>query len=174
MGGAEKFNLDLTQQLSGRGREITLVTTAVSNDLWHHAFEQLTPDVFSLSHFIEWVDYPCFLNTIIRSRQVDAILVTGSHEAYRLLPYLRAQFPQIPILDFLHMVTPDWMDGGFPRLSLLFQSSLDLSLTSCRQVKQWMVEEGGEETRIETCTINVDIEHYKPDLQKRNESYDCK
>ncbi len=169
MGGAEKFNLDLVGQLSDSGWEITIVSTAVSPDPWQPEFERLTPDVFSLSHIIEWADYPRFLKTIIRSRQIDTILVTGSHEAYRLLPYLQAQFPETPILDFLHMVTPNWMEGGFPRYSLLFQSSIELTITSSQQVKNWLIANGADQNRIEVCTTNVHVDTWKPDRDKRNE-----
>ena len=169
MGGAEKFNLALTRQLIIRGWEVTIITTAPSNDPWQHEFESIIPDVFSLNHFIEWRDYPRFINTIIHTRKIDAILVSASHEAYRLLPYLRAQFPQIPILDFLHMVTPDWMNGGFPRLSIIFQSYLDLSITSCQQVKNWMISEGDKADHIAVSTINVDTDLFHPDIQKREE-----
>ncbi len=168
-GGAEKFNLDLMHQLSQRGWEITIATTLPSDNPWQHEFEKVTPDVFPMNNFLEWAEYPRFLTYLIKSRQFDALLITASQEAYRLLPYLRANFPDLPILDYIHFVTPDWMDGGFPRLSMLFHSSLDLHVVTSQQVKNWMVNEGAEERRIEVCTANVDIHDWHPDKQKRAE-----
>lgn len=171
VGGAEKFNLDLIKQLSLKGWEITIATTAQSDNRWQYEFEWVTPDVFLINNFVEYQNLPQFLSYLIQSRQVDIILVSASHEAYRLLPYIRDRFPQIPILDYNHFVTPDWMDGGFPRLSLLFQSSIDLSIVSCHQVKNWMVEKGVNIDRVQVCPANVDTSLWKPHPEKRKEYF---
>ncbi|MDD5367986.1 MAG: glycosyltransferase family 4 protein [Anaerolineaceae bacterium] len=172
MGGAEKFNLDLINQLCSRGWEVTHVTTAQANHTWQSEFERITPDIFPLNTFLDWSDYPRFIAYLIRSRQVDAILITASQEAYRLLPYLRLKFPDIPIIDYVHFVTPKWMDGGFPRLSVFFQSSLDMSIVTSQQVKNWMVDAGGNKERIFVCTANVDTMKWKPDRRRRRETRD--
>jgi glycosyltransferase involved in cell wall biosynthesis len=72
-------------------------------------------------------------------------------------------FPEFPILDYLHLVTPDWMYGGFPKLSSLYQDYIDFTLTSCEQVRNWIVETGGNAGKIKTCYIGVDPEIWKPD-----------
>jgi glycosyltransferase involved in cell wall biosynthesis len=168
-GGAEKFNLDLMRQLSQRGWELTIATTIGSHNPWQHEFEAITPDVFPMKNFLEWKDYPRFLAYLIQSRQVDAVLVTGSQETYRLLPYLRIRFPQIPILDYIHFIIPEWMEGGFARLSLLFHSCLDLSVVTSQHLKNWMVAEGADPERVDVCTANVDIHSWHPDSLQRAE-----
>lgn len=168
-GGAEKFNLDLINQLSKRGWQVTVASTRISENPWQHEFEKLTPDVFPLANFLEWSDYPRFLVYLIQSRQVDAIFLSASQEAYRLLPYIKWRFPKIPILDYIHFVTPDWMDGGFPRLSLLFESSIDQSIVTSQQVKNWMVSEEADPHHIEVCYANVDTNFWQPDPDKRIE-----
>jgi len=168
-GGAEKFNLDLMRQLSQRGWELTIATTMGSENPWQHEFEAVSPDVFPMKNFLEWKDYPRFFNYLIESRQVDAVLIAASQEAYRLIPYLRLRYPQLPILDYIHFVTPDWMNGGFPRLSMLFHSCLDLTVVSSRQLKNWMVDQGADGQQIEVCTTNADIHTWRPDPQTRVE-----
>jgi len=168
-GGAEKFNLDLMRQLSKLGWELTIASTKASDNPWQHEYEAITPDVFPMHNFLEWKDYPRFLSYLIQSRQVDAVLLSASQETYRLLPYLRNRFPKVPILDYVHFITPEWMDGGFPKLSMLFNSSLDLSVVTSNQLKNWMVEKGVRADRIEVCTANVDTGAWYPDKQKRTE-----
>lgn len=170
MGGAERFALNLMDQLTRRGWQISVVTTSPSDNPWHHEFEQRTPDVFVLPNFLPIKDYPRFLRYLITSRQFDAVLLQGSIEGYRLLPVLRGLFPQLPILDYLHFVTPDWMDGGFPRLSLLYRDCIDLSLTSCHQVKQWMIAHGAAAERLGVCPINVDAERWRPNTLLRQQT----
>ena len=169
MGGAERFTLNLMDQLINQGWIISIVTTASSRDPWLYEFEKRTPYVFILPNFIPIKDYPRFLCYLIQSRNFDAILIQGSYEGYRLLPTLSKLFPAIPILDYLHFVTPDWMQGGFPRLSLLYRDFIDLSFTSCKQLRDWMVEAGGDDTRLVVCYIGVDPEIWKPDVSKREQ-----
>ena len=68
-----------------------------------------------MKNFLEWKDYPRFLTYLIQSRQVDAVLIAGSEEAYRLIPYLRLHFPPASHPRLYPLYRPDWMDGGFPR-----------------------------------------------------------
>ena len=167
VGGAEKFNLDLTTRLQRLGWEVTVVATAPSDHPWRYEYEALTPDVFSLDTFLEAADHPRFLRYLIGSRRPDAVLIASSREAYRYLPYLRAQFPDLPILDYLHFVTPDWMDGGIPRLSTLYQPFLDLTGVSSGHVKEWMVARGADGSRILGCHPGVDTHFWRPDLDCR-------
>lgn len=167
IGGAEKFNLDLTAQMIARGWEVTLASTAESDNAWLPQFERLTPDVFPLVHFLDWKDYPRFLVYLIQSRRPDAVIVLSSHEGYRMLPCLRARFPDLPLLDHLHFVTPAWMDGGFPRLSLLFQPFLDLSVVTSQQVKGWLAANGASPGRVEVCATNIDADFWQPDPRTR-------
>ncbi len=168
-GGAEKFNLDLMRQLIRLGWEVSIATTLPSDNPWQHEFEQITPDVFPIHNFVQVTDYARFLCYLIESRQVDALWISASPEAYRLLPYLRNRYPHLPILDYVHFVTPDWLEGGFARFSVLFQSYLDLSGVTSQNLKDWMVAQGGDETRIQVCTANVDIHFWKPDPEKWGE-----
>jgi glycosyltransferase involved in cell wall biosynthesis len=169
MGGAERFTLNLMDQLINQGWIISIVTTASSRDPWLYEFEKRTPFVFILPNFIPIKDYPRFLCYLIQSRNFDAIFIQGSYEGYRLLPTLGKLFPAIPIVDYLHFVTPDWMQGGFPRLSLLYRDFIDLSFTSCNQVRDWMVEAGGNPNRLVVSYIGVDPDIWKPDITKREQ-----
>ena len=169
MGGAERFTLNLIDQLINQGWEISIVTTASSANSWLFEFEKRTSNVFILPNFIPIKDYPRFLGYLIQSRKFDAIFIQGSYEGYRLLPTLSKLFPSIPILDFLHFVTPGWMQGGFPRLSSLNRDFIDLSFTSSKQLRDWMIEAGGNPNQLVVCYIGVDPEIWKPDLSKREQ-----
>ena len=118
LGGADKFNLDLLGQLTGRGWEVTCATTLQGDHSWMPEFSGLTPDIFAMPHFLEAADYPRFLSYLIQSRQIDTVLISNSLIGYQLLPFLRSQFPEVTILDYCHMEDQEWLDGGYPRLSL--------------------------------------------------------
>lgn len=157
VGGADKFNLDLVEQLGRRGWEVTIVTTLNGDHSWHPRFTRLTPDVFALSHFLKPEDYPRFMRYIVRSRQPDAVLVSHSLFAYQALPYLRAIVPEgVPILDYCHIELPDWLDGGYPRASVENRDHLDLQIASSYHLREWMVREGADRERLEVCYTGVE------------------
>ena len=52
LGGADKFNLDVLEQLTQRGWEVSLATTLTGDSSWLSKFAELTPDIFILQHFL--------------------------------------------------------------------------------------------------------------------------
>ncbi len=167
MGGAERFTLNLMDQLLQRGWHLSVVTTAPSENPWRAEFARRAQEVHILPQRVALRDYPRYLGGLISDSRFDALLLQGSQEGYRLLPVLRVLFPDLPVLDFLHFVTPGWMDGGFPRLSLLYRDCIDLTVCSCQQVKKWMLAQGAQADRLRVCHINVDPSIYRPDAEAR-------
>ena len=94
MGGSDKFNLDVVENLQGRNWEVTVATTS-SDSTWLSLFERLTPDVFVMPAFLETADQPRFLRYLIATRQPDVILLSHSELGYHLLPFLRAHAPAV-------------------------------------------------------------------------------
>ena len=150
MGGSDKFNLDLVEMLAGRGWEVTIAATQ-SDSAWLSHFARWTPDVFTLPAFLRPVDYPRFLLYLLRSRQIDVVMVAHAELGYHLLPFLRAQAPDVAFVDYLHVVEESWHSGGYPRLSVQYRSSLDLSIASSQQLAQWLRTEGAEPERLRVC-----------------------
>ncbi len=167
MGGADKFNLDMLAQLTQRGWEITVATTCKGDDSWLPLFAQHTPDIFLLPHFLRLVDYPRFLRYLIDSRQVDTVMVSNSELGYLLLPYLRAQCPDVTFVDFCHMEEESWKNGGYPRMAVHYQACLDLNIVASAHLQRWMAQQGADPQRICTCYINVDTDTWQQDPQTR-------
>ncbi len=167
MGGAERFTLNLMDQLREHGWQLSIICTSPSENTWRDEFEKRTGTVFILPDLLPVRDYLRFIRTWIEMNEIDAMLLQGSVEGYRFFPALRQLFPTLLIMDYLHFVTQDWMDGGFPRLSQIYGDGLDFSVVSCDQVKQWMIREGVPEARIKVYPIGVDEQRWKPDAEAR-------
>ncbi|MFQ3633492.1 glycosyltransferase [Roseiflexus sp.] len=163
MGGADKFNLDVVRELTmRRDYEITIITTLSGNNSWYNMFAKYTPDIFVLDRFLCINDYPRFIRYIIQSRQIKTVLISNSEFAYLISPYLRIHFPDLCIMDFLHMEEKYWKNGGYPRLSLIHQSQLDLTVVSSQHLKNWMVKRGAAEEDVRVCTMNIDPDEWNP------------
>jgi glycosyltransferase involved in cell wall biosynthesis len=168
LGGSDKVNLDLVEQLTQRhGYEVSVATTMTGDQSKLPLFAQFTPDVFVLQHFLRLVDYPRFLRYLIESRQIDIVLMSHSHLGYQLLPYLRAHCPQAAYLDYCHIEIEQWQNGGYPRASVSYNALLDLAVVSSQHLRKWMITRGGDPDRIEVCYTNIDPRGWEPDLQVR-------
>jgi glycosyltransferase involved in cell wall biosynthesis len=162
LGGADRFNLLLLEHLKQRGFSIVICATADGPNYWLDTFKTYTDDIFILTNFLRLEDYPRFIYYLVESRQIGTVLITASLLGYGLLPFLRARCPGVTFVDYVHMLDVSWGDGGYARASLNTRRWLDLSLVSCRQIKDWMMGQGAEAGRIEVCTINVDTARWDP------------
>ncbi len=167
IGGADQFNLNLLPQLTAHGWEVSIATTVTGDHSRLPEFSRHTPDIFVLHHFLRLVDYPRFLRYLICSRQVDAVLISNSELGYLLLPYLRAHCPDVTFLDYTHIEEENWKNGGYPRMAVEFQESIDLSIVASEHLKQWMLQRGAEAERVKVCRIHVDTDLWQPDASKR-------
>jgi glycosyltransferase involved in cell wall biosynthesis len=167
MGGADKYNLRMIEQLSARGWQVTVASTLEGDQVWLPEFTKRTPDVFVMPHFLPLADRPRFLRSLIESRRPDAVMITNSELGYLVLPYLRAHCPDVAYVDYCHMEENYWKNGGYPRYAARCQEQLELNIVSSRHLKSWMVDRGADASRIEICTTNEDGEEWKPDPQAR-------
>ena len=168
-GGADKFNLDLVEQLTNRGCGITICTTREGDNSWLPKFAEFTPDIFTLGDSLGLSDYPRFLRDRIESRQVDVVLISNSELGYHLLPYLRSRCPDVTFVDYNHIVEEYWKNGGHPRSAVGYQELLDLNIVSSENLKKWMVGKGADASRIEVCYTNVDPHRWDPAKHSRSE-----
>jgi glycosyltransferase involved in cell wall biosynthesis len=156
-GGADKVNLDWVAALSRSGYQVTICATLAANHNWHCEFARLTPDIFILPNFLRCADYPRFLRYLIRSRNIETVLVTGSTLGYLLLPFLRAYFPETAFVDLCHVEEPHWLNGGHPRFGVGYQEMLDLNIVTTSNLRDWMVGRGASPQRIAVCHSGIDV-----------------
>jgi len=167
LGGADRWNLDLTTQLAARGWDVTIVTTLEGDHSWEPAFTCVTPDVFALPRLAHLADRPRLLRYLIASRRPDVVLLSNSEFGYRLLPYLRSRCSEPVYVDYCHMEQDDWKGGGYPRFSTLAAGALDRSAVSSHYLKEWMVVRGAEQTAIEVVPTSIDVGYWCRDPHAR-------
>ena len=159
MGGADKFNLDLIANLDSEKYEISVMTTVNSENEWKQRFLKYTDEIFCLPEFLDPAYYYEFVDYYIKSRKIDTVLVTNSMRGYYMIPMLRKNFPEISIIDYVHMEEWYWKAGGFARVSGMFGKFLDKTYVCNSATRTVLIDEFGRaEESVDTMYIGVDHE----------------
>lgn len=170
VGGADKFNLDLLSRLGGRGYKITIATTLEGGHSWHEHFYQITSDIFHLSNYLYNNHWLSGVKRLIESRKIELVFIANSYISYYFLPALRAEYPEVTFVDYVHIYDPGWRVDGYPRISRQMSRFLDLQMVSCEHLAEYnhsFNPEMTEKTRV--CYINVDADWWKHDPIAREE-----
>lgn len=168
MGGADKFNLDVTEQLVQRGWEVSIATTVIDADnRWASNFARVTPDIFILDRFLRPSDYPAFLAYLIQSRQIDLTLMTNSETGYLLLPFLRTHAPGSAYVDFCHSESRNWKSSGYPRYAAANQELLERNIVSSEYLRGFIAERGADRSKIDVLYTSIDAEVWSPSEASR-------
>ena len=157
LGGADRFNLSLIQQLQAQGYEVTVLVTTRGPHLWLDNFLALTKDVFILNNFLTPEQYPQFVSYLSASRRIELALISNAMLGYALLPVLRLQCPNMAIADYVHMVPMGELNGGYARISAVYQNLIDLHIVSSQFVRNWMIGRGIASDRVSVCYTHQDI-----------------
>ena len=168
-GGADRFNLDLIKNLDKKKFSFTIITTLPSKNEWRKKFEKYAT-IYDLTTFLEMKDWISFINYIIRKNNIKLIFNSNSEFGYKILPYLKAEYPEIPICDYVHMEEWYLRNGGFSRDSSSVQDVIDKTFTcneNSRNVFLNHFKRKPEE--IKTIYIGVDEKKFNPELFNKEE-----
>lgn len=172
VGGADKFNLDIIKRSDKNKYNYIIVTTEPHNNPWRQQFEKYAT-VYDLTTFIDRKYWTAFLNYIIEKNNIKLIFNSNSTFGYNVLPYLKVQHPQIPIMDYVHM--EEWYNrnGGFSRDSSSVSSVIDKTYVCNQNSEKILINHfKRKEEDVGTIYIGVDEEVYNPDLFNKKEILD--
>ncbi len=162
MGGADKFNIDLLSRLDKDKYDITIVSTEPGMNEFRQSFEQVAT-VYDLSSFLSQKDWLAFVKYIIEKNNINLIFNTNSYTGYNMLPSIKGMFPEIPIMDYIHM--EEWYnrDGGYSRDSSEVENVIDKTIC-CNANSTRILEEyfGRNPKELGTVYIGVDEKKFDP------------
>ncbi len=163
MGGADRFNLDVCSRID-RGRfELGIITTDFSENDWQQRFAEYVADIFHLPDFLDKEDWAEFISYYIKSREVDVLFLSNSYFGYYLLPWLRKEFPDIVIMDYVHVEEWHWGAGGMARASGAMDLILEKTLVCNEKTRDVMIRHFSRVSEnVETLYIGTDPEVYDP------------
>lgn len=166
-GGADKFNLDLVNKLDRDRFNFTIVTTEPGVNNYRQLFNDGTV-IYELPAFLDMKNWPAFINYLMNKRNINFVFSTNSEFGYSTLPYIKANYPEIPIIDYVHM--EEWYNrnGGYSRDSSAVESIIDKTLTCNGNTTKIFIDHFKRNPNsVETVYIGVDENKYDP------EKYNC-
>ncbi len=164
MGGADRFNLDLLAGLDKNRYRVSVLTSKYAQNLWAGRFSAITAEVYPMAEYVGFDNYSSYISYFIQSRDVDVLMVSNSYFGYELLPWLRLNFPQLALVDYVHMEEWTWRQGGFARASGVFGNALEKTYVCNGGTRKVLIERFGRAPdSVETVYIGTDAAYYTPD-----------
>lgn len=165
MGGADKFNFDLISGLDREQFDTSIITTVESPNHWLQQFRKVTPNIFNLPNFAEPEDYGEFISYYLISRKADVLFVSNSYHGYYLIPWLREHFPELAIVDYVHMEEWYWRNGGYARTSAMVGGITEKTYVCNSATEEVLVSHFGRKPEtVKTVHIGVDQAYYHREL----------
>jgi len=161
MGGADLFNLDVVKRIDKGRFEISVLSTVAGESTWRQRFEEYASDIFELPTFLDIENYAEFISYFIKSREIDVIFLTNSYYGYYLVPWLRKHFPDVAIIDYVHMEEWYWRNGGYARTSGTMGGILEKTYVCNERTRGVLINDFSRTPEsVETLYIGVDHEKY--------------
>ncbi|MCP3794772.1 glycosyltransferase [Paenibacillus sp. CH40] len=163
MGGADLFNLDVVSRLNKDQFEVSVITTNPGDSSWRQRFEKHTNDIFDLTTFLDVKDWSAFIHYFIKTRKINVVMVSNSYYGYYLIPWLKKEFPDLKIIDYVHMEEMGWRAGGYARTSAVVSDIIDKTYVCNDHLRELMIKTfNRKQSDVETLYIGVDIDEYDP------------
>ena len=174
MGGADLFNLDVCRKIDKERFEISILTTVPAEQSWRQLFEEYATDIFDLPSFLEPKDFPEFISYFIKSREIDVLFLSNSYDGYYMTPWLRAQFPELAIIDYVHMEEWYWRNGGYARTSGVMGEVLEKTYVCNERTRRVLINDFGRAPEsVETLYIGVDQDKFRASSVEAGQARDA-
>ncbi|AMW04004.1 glycosyltransferase family 4 protein [Gemmatimonas phototrophica] len=165
MGGYAAFNADLIPRLAARGHVVTTALLEWWRSDWRLAqVRAVAPDIHHVPSVVPFSGIVAYLEHLIRSRGITVVFMSHSFLGYRLLMTLRATFPDVAFVDYVHT---EWFEapmyGSYATMSARWSHALDAQVTSSAALAAQMIRDGADASRTQVAHIGVDTAWWSRD-----------
>jgi glycosyltransferase involved in cell wall biosynthesis len=159
-GGAETVLLEVADALDRARFEMFLISTQSLDGRWIGRWNQAVDHVYDLAALAPPGRVPGVLFAIIRNWQFETVLIQNSLAAYSILREVRAELPQIRIMDLVHSVDPEWDVISSTRE---IANDIDVRIAISEAVRTRFLQEGVPERKIRLIRNGIDLSRFTPD-----------
>ena len=139
-GGAERWALESIRLAAAAGFTPIVVTDQDSVHPWINRAELDDAVVLTQSFLEQPHSYDDrLLAGIFANFDIVGAVIHHSEWLYRSLPWLRAQHPDVPVVDSLHIV--EYLGGGYPGHAAAYTDLIDTHHVISPQLVEWLGDE---------------------------------
>lgn len=170
MGGADLFNLSIVEKIDKDVFSVSIVCTCPAENRWKHLFEKHVNDIHILPDSQKPEEYGQYILDLIARQKTDIVFLSDSYYGYHLLPLLKCTYPQVAVVDYVHMEEWYWRNGGYARLSGMSEYCVDQTLVCNQQTEKVLVDHFGRTPEtVKTLYIGVDQNRFNSAVVPRGE-----
>lgn len=170
MGGADLFNLSIVEKLNKEMFSISIVCTIQGENHWKHYFEKYVKDIHILPEILEREEYSQYVLDLVKKQNIDIVFLSNSYYGYHLLPLLKCTYPQVAVVDYVHMEEWYWRKGGYARLSGMLEYCVDQTLVCNQRTEKVLIDQFGRSPEtVKTLYIGVDQHRFDSSVVPRGE-----
>jgi glycosyltransferase involved in cell wall biosynthesis len=169
VGGVEQVFYNLVSQLDRNKFDIYMATTLYGANPWKDKFAEVCGGVFHLPYFTSGSGQAEeFIIDFIRSKGVRVVHISNSKLGYSLAPVIKKTFPEVKVIDLLHMDEPEEPWDYF-RIGHLVKEYIDVRVVLTDYFKELLTEKFGEgPERIAVIPNGIDLSPFpaRPPAEK--------
>jgi glycosyltransferase involved in cell wall biosynthesis len=159
VGGSDHLLLQVFSDIEARGARLLVFSTlAPLPNMGSTAAEysRLTKDVFELPNELPTAAHDDATLHLLRSRRTQILMIVGSTATYRLLPRIKAELPQIKVVDHLYNTV------GHLESNREFAQWIDFHIVANEEVRRALLDRGEDPARVEVIHHGIDLKRYDP------------
>lgn len=159
LGGAERLLSSVVAHLVQSGWRVVIMTTIESGAVHGNTeawFAEHTSEIFHLPRCLPPTLWEDFVHHLVRSRNVDILLVVGSAFVYDCLRGLKAAYPRLRIADLLFNTV------GHTANHLRRRNFIDLIFVETAEVRDYLLAHGEDIKRVCQIESGVDLDALRP------------
>lgn len=170
MGGADLFNRSIVEKIDKNAYCVSIVCTVPGQNGWKHYFEEQVSDIHVLPDFLKPEEYAKYILELVGRQKTDIVFLSNSYYGYHLLPLLKCTYPQVAVVDYVHMEEWYWRGGGYARLSGRSEYCVDQTLVCNQGTEKVLVNHFGRTPEtVKTLYIGVDQHRFNSTAVPRGE-----
>jgi glycosyltransferase involved in cell wall biosynthesis len=152
LGGAERWALDTVRLATEAGLTPIVLTDRPSAHPWITRPELADAVVLPLTHPLDPAADSALLSGILANFDVRGIHIHHNTWLYQRLPWLKAQRPDIPVVDSLHIL--EWRTGGFVDIAARLSNMIDVHHVISPALRDYLLgQQGLPPEKIKLATL---------------------
>lgn len=166
VGGSEKVILNIAKVTDKEKFCFHIITTKPAKNVWYNKYNSVFQNIIIPYRRLEINNiYKKYFFQLIKSLNIDIVLISDSSMGYKYLPELKSEFQNVKTVDVLHV---EESPGSRPKLKWV-TPFLDRRVCTSERMRKYMVEEN-KVTEIADSYVDklrviyngIDINEYNP------------